>query len=42
MKVIGSSVLIGKIDGIEYRTHMYQCEICAKTIMVSQKDLSWI
>lgn len=38
MKLLGS-VPIGKS---EYRCHMYQCEICAKTISVSQKDLSWI
>jgi hypothetical protein len=39
MKLLGS-MAIGK--SAEYRCHMYQCEICAKTISVSQKDLSWI
>ena len=38
MKLLGS-MSIGKS---EYRTHMYQCEICAKTISVRQKDLSWL
>lgn len=38
MKLLGS-MPIGKS---EYRCHMYQCEICAKTISVRQKDMSWI
>jgi hypothetical protein len=41
MKLLGP-LSIGKIATVDYPAHMYQCEICAKTISVSQKDLSWI
>lgn len=37
MKLLGSI----PICNCEYHSHMFQCEICAKTISVSQKDLSW-
>lgn len=38
MKLLGSL----RIGNSEFRAHMYQCEICAKTISVSQKDLNWL
>lgn len=36
MKLLGSTP-----TGDGFRVNTYQCEICAKTILVSQKDLSW-
>jgi hypothetical protein len=38
MKPLGSM----PIGNSEFRAQMYQCEICAKTILVRQKDLGWI
>lgn len=37
-----SMKLIGPMGSSRGRAHLYQCEICAKTISVSQKDMSWI
>jgi hypothetical protein len=40
MKSIGNVPLSPQTPA--HRCIIYQCEICAKTISVSQKDLSWL